>query len=132
MVILQLGSPPVVSGARPNPIVPGGIPIQSVLWAGQSTPIAGSSGQAHPAQVHEVTLFASGQDVNQTSLVRLVATGQMIPTAKLSFLSNSPAESLGFQMVLSEVLLSSVNINGNDVHFTLNFKSAEKRVMMKL
>jgi hypothetical protein len=129
MVILQLGSPPVVEGSTRNLKFPGGIPVQSVTW-GKQRPVPGpGGGQANPGPTREGRFLVKAQDVDGARLVKLASTGTPVGTAKVNFLNTGAGETSGTQIVLSNTVLTSFALQGGAIEFSVAFSDFDQRFL---
>jgi type VI protein secretion system component Hcp len=130
--VLQLGVPPVVRGSVKELTFREGIPIQGFSWGKQRAIAGRTSGQSNPGAAREASFVVRTEDVDAASLYQAAANATNIGTAKLNVLRGSDPGSSGFQLILSNVIVSAVSVSGNGLHFTLDFSSFEQRFLMKL
>lgn len=127
MMVLQIGSPPVVQGSHRNLSFPGGIPVQSISWGKQRPALGINSGQSNPGATRETAVLVNMEDVDVAGLFQLASNSKTIPVVKLSFPGNGAN---GYQFVLSNAVLTSVAPRGSAVEISIDFSSVERRFLM--
>jgi hypothetical protein len=106
-----------------------GIPVQSYanVNSGRATTTATEGSEGFPG--YEYQFVVKLQDLDLHALQRWLLNGDPM-TAKLNAVPDVVGEE-GFQLVFDGAMLSSINFYGDEIYFSINSKTLERRYLTR-